>query len=126
MKRAGLLHPELLAAIGELGHLDEFLVCDAGYPIPADVPRIDLGYRPGMPPFIDVLEAICAEIVVQGAVVAAEASGPLVEAIVALVGEAERLPHTQLKERARGARFVVRTGEYTPYANVLLVCGVPF
>lgn len=126
MKKSGILHPGLLEAIGSLGHLDEFLVCDAGYPIPEEIPRIDLGYRPGMPPFLDVLEAIGAEIVIEGAVVAEEASAALEASISGIVGEVRRVAHATLKERAFGARFAVRTGEFTPYANVLIICGVPF
>ena len=126
MKKSGLLHPELLEAIATLGHTDEFVVCDAGFPIPDELPRIDLGYRAGMPPFLDVLEAVMAEVAAEGAVIAAEASPDLVGAIEALTGRAERVPHTDFKRRARGARFAVRTGEFTPYANVIVVCGVAF
>ena len=126
MKKSGLLNPEMLAAIGELGHTDEFIVCDGGYPIPDGLPRIDLAYRPGMPPFLDVLEAIMDEVVAEGAVIAAEASPEVAASIEKLVGSAERLPHDELKDRGYGARFAVRTGEFTPYSNVIVVSGVPF
>ena len=126
MKKSGLLHPELNEAIASLGHVDEFVVCDAGYPIPHGMPRIDLAYRPGMPPFLDVLEAIMAEVVAQGAVVAQEASAELASSIEGLVGSAGRMSHDDLKDRAHGARFIVRSGEFTPYANVIIICGVPF
>lgn len=126
MKKAGLLHPELLEAIATLGHLDEFLVCDAGYPIPLDMPRIDLAYRPGMPPFLDVLEAIAAEVSIEDAAIAEEASTEVSAAIEELVGTTARLSHDDLKVRGLGSRFVVRTGEFTPYCNVIIVCGVPF
>jgi D-ribose pyranase len=126
MKKSGLLNPDLLAAIGQLGHLDEFIVCDGGYPIPEGLPRIDLAYRPGRPPFLDVLEAIMAEVVADGAVIAEEASADVAASIEALVGTAARLPHAELKDRGYGARFVVRTGEFTPYCNVIVICGVPF
>jgi D-ribose pyranose/furanose isomerase RbsD len=38
----------------------------------------------------------------------------------------ERVPHEEFKAQVGHARFVVRTGEATPYANVLLRAGVPF
>jgi D-ribose pyranase len=38
----------------------------------------------------------------------------------------EFVPHSQLKTLTREARAVVRTGEFAPYANVLLVSGVVF
>jgi D-ribose pyranase len=34
--------------------------------------------------------------------------------------------HNELKQRTGSARAVVRTGEFTPYANVILVSGVVF
>jgi D-ribose pyranase len=126
MKKSGLLNPELLAAIGELGHTDEFVVCDGGFPIPDGLPRIDLAYKPGMAPFLDVLEAIMDEVVAEGAVIAEEASAEVAGNIEKLVGTAERLPHDELKDRSYGVKFVVRTGEFTPYSNVIVICGVPF
>lgn len=36
------------------------------------------------------------------------------------------VPQEDLKRSVGAATFVVRTGETTPYANVLLRCGVPF
>jgi len=126
MKKSGLLNPELLAAIAELGHTDEFVVCDGGLPIPDGLPRIDLAYRPGMPPFLDVLEAIMAEVAAEGAVIAEEASEAVAGGIENLVGKADRVPHDEFKDRTYGAKFVVRTGEFTPYSNVIVICGVPF
>jgi D-ribose pyranase len=126
MKKSGLLNPELLAAIGELGHTDEFAVCDGGFPIPDGLPRIDLAYKPGMAPFLDVLEAIMDEVVAEGAVIAEEASAEVAGNIEKLVGTAERIPHDELKDRSYGVKFVVRTGEFTPYSNVIVICGVPF
>lgn len=126
MKKSGLLNPELLAAIGELGHTDEFIVCDGGFPIPDGVPRIDLAYRPGMPPFLDVLEAIMNEVAAEGAVIAEEASDEVAASIENLVGETERVAHVDLKDRSYGVKFVVRSGEFTPYCNVIVICGVPF
>jgi D-ribose pyranase len=36
------------------------------------------------------------------------------------------VPHEELKRMVPGAKLVVRTGEATPYSNVILRCGVPF
>ena len=36
------------------------------------------------------------------------------------------LPHEAFKAATRGARAVVRTGEFSPYANVILRAGVVF
>jgi D-ribose pyranase len=36
------------------------------------------------------------------------------------------IPHEEFKARTAAARAVVRTGEFTPYANVILIAGVTF
>lgn len=36
------------------------------------------------------------------------------------------IPHEELKRMVAGAKLVVRTGEASPYSNVILRCGVPF
>lgn len=131
MKRTGILHPELARRLAECGHLDEICVADAGLPIPADVPRIDLAYAPGRAPFFDVLDALLGDMVFEGALMAEEAvarspqmASRLREALGSL--PCESISHEDFKKRLARVRLVVRTGEFTPYANVILRCGVPF
>jgi D-ribose pyranase len=40
--------------------------------------------------------------------------------------DVEAVPHESFKELTREAVAIVRTGEFTPYANVILVAGVVF
>lgn len=127
MKAGVLLHPGLLQILASAGHTDEFLICDAGYPIPAGTPTIDLSYRPGHAPFLDIVSVVAATIHVERAFVASEADDELKIAIDTALGfPPDAMAHASLKERARGCRAVVRTGEYTRFANVILSVGVAF
>lgn len=127
MKRAGILNAALLAAIGRLGHTDCFVVADCGLPVPPGVPVIDLAVVMGLPRFSDVLDALLEDVVIEQATVAEEASGaPLGAYLFERFPGATLVPHEELKARTATARFVVRTGEATPYANVILRSGVPF
>jgi D-ribose pyranase len=131
MKSGGLLHPELAFQIASCGHRDLICIADAGLPLPRNVPRIDLAYAPGKPPFFDVLKTVLQEIALEEVCWAEEAeekSPHLVQRFEDLFRELpqERIPHEEFKARLEAVRFVVRTGEFTPYANVLLRCGVPF
>ncbi|MFH8792478.1 D-ribose pyranase [Streptomyces sp. NPDC017941] len=131
MKKAGILNRRLAGAVAELGHGDRVLVCDAGMPVPAGPRVVDLAFVAGVPSFAQVLDGLLAELVVEGAVAAREVreAGPGTAALLErrFPGAALRLvSHEELKERTAGARLVVRTGEATPYANVLLTCGVFF
>lgn len=131
MKKCGIIHPELAYQLAACGHGDLICIADAGLPIPPETPRIDLAYSLGKPDFFDVLDSILPEIVVEEVVWADEASQKspaLAERLAGLFGgtPARRIPHEELKDLLLDVRFVIRTGECTPYANVLLRCGVPF
>lgn len=131
MKDQGLLHPQLGRVLAELGHGDLLGIADAGLPLPPAVERVDLALIRGIPSFLEVAGAVLAELRVEALVVAQEAreSCPeLIDALHALAPEAEVVwvSHAELKVRSATARAVVRTGEFTPYANVLLVSGVDF
>ena len=130
MKRAGVLHGELSKVIAELGHGQSIVIADYGLPVPSGVQLIDLAISPGIPRFADVLKAILAELQVESAVIASELStrNPATFALLrdVLQVSVQQVPHEEFKTIARTARAVVRTGEWSPFANVLLVAGVVF
>ena len=126
MKKAGILNRHLAGALAELGHGDGVLVCDAGMPIPAGPRVVDLAFRAGVPSFAEVLDGLLAELVVEGATAAEELRGFHRDLLERRVPSLALVPHGRLKELSAGARLVVRTGEASPYANVLLRCGVFF
>jgi D-ribose pyranase len=127
MKSGVLIHPRLLEMLASMGHTDDLLICDAGYPVPPGIPTVDLAYRPGQAPFLDVLAAVIGAIHLERATIATEATAELGAAIDVVLGApADRIAHLALKERAHRCRGVVRTGEYTRYANVILTIGVAF
>jgi D-ribose pyranose/furanose isomerase RbsD len=73
MKRtSGIIHPQLSRVIAECGHTDAIVVADAGLPIPLGVERVDLAYRAGSPAFLDILDCVLAEFVVERAVISEE------------------------------------------------------
>ncbi|MFI9613547.1 D-ribose pyranase [Streptomyces sp. NPDC052023] len=129
MKKAGILNRHLAGAIAELGHGDGVLVCDAGMPVPVGPRVVDLSFRAGVPSFAEVLDGLLAELVVEGATAATEvrrANAAVAALLDARFPELGLVSHERLKELSGGARLIVRTGEATPYANVLLRCGVFF
>jgi D-ribose pyranase len=131
MKKIGLLNQPISSVIAGMGHKDTLVVADAGLPIPPETQRIDLALTEGVPGFLDTLRAILTEMEVERAVVAEEmleASPEIYQGLRDLLGDVpiETVTHEDLKARSRSARAVVRTGEFTPYANVILVAGVVF
>ncbi len=131
MKRGGVLNHRLSEVIARMGHTDMLVVADAGLPVPPGVERIDLAVAVGLPPLIDVVRAVASELQVERIVLASELvalNTTLVEALSETFPGAivDHLPHEQFKARSGLARAVVRTGECTPYANVILCSGVTF
>lgn len=127
MKKHGILNGPLSGAIATLGHGDIVVVADCGLPLARTGPVVDLAIIPGMPPFTAVLDALLDELVVESALAAEECrGGPVEEWICGRLPAADYIPHEQLKGLTAAAKILVRTGEATPYANVVLRCGVPF
>lgn len=127
MKRTTLLHSELSGLIAAMGHGDLLVIGDAGLPVPPGLRCIDLAVTRGVPRFLDVLDAVLAELVVERSAWASEASVDLDRELSSRnLGETRTVPHNVFKALNRKARAIVRTGEFTPYANVALWSGVAF
>lgn len=127
MKRGALLHSELSGLIAAMGHGDLLVIGDAGLPVPPGVRCIDLAVTGGVPGIFDVLDSVLAELVVERAAIADEASPALADAFRArAVGHVETLSHDAFRRQSHMARAIVRTGEFTPYANIALWSGVAF
>ncbi len=130
MKKQGLLHPELSALVAAAGHTQTIVLADTGLPIPPGTPRIELGIVAGSPDLLGVLRAVLGELVIEGATVASETRQVSPDWYARLKAELPTAPqeisHEELKARLPGALAVIRTGETTPYANVILHCGVNF
>ncbi len=131
MKKTGVINKDISEVIAGMGHLDMLVVADAGLPIPAQVRRIDLAFKPGSPAFVDVVQTIAEELQVQSLILAEETgrvSPHIEEAVFNIFNQAdiEKIPHEEFKKLTNQAVAVIRTGEFTPYANVILVSGVVF
>jgi D-ribose pyranase len=131
LKRTRIINAELLSGLAGLGHRDLAVVVDAGFPIARGLDRIDLSLIPGVPGLPETLDAVIAEIDVEEAVVAQEIekANPsmlqqLREMLLRTEGvELRMVPHEDFKTMSRQAKFALRTGEITPYSNIILIAG---
>lgn len=131
VKKIGVLNQPISSVIAGLGHTDTLVVADAGLPIPPETQRIDLALTQGIPSFLDTLRVVLGEMQVEQAIIAEEmieVSPDVHQEVKELLGDVpiETVTHLIFKEQTRSARAVIRTGEFTPYANVILVAGVVF
>ncbi len=132
MKKSGHLNRDISRVLASMGHTDSIVIADCGLPIPHGVECIDVSLAFGNPPFLHVLETVLADLKVERTVFASESqehNSELVSRASKMAGELVRIEfvsHEKLKELTRDARAVVRTGEATPFANVILYSGVNF
>ncbi len=133
MKKIGTLNTHLSRVIAQMGHTDCLVVCDCGLPIPREAEVVDLALRPGLPGFLDTLDVILEELEVEKVVIADElgagGNGVYRGLMERLDGtDVERVSHAEFKRIAseNGNTAYVRTGEATPYANIILCSGVTF
>ncbi|SAM60059.1 Ribose ABC transport system, high affinity permease RbsD (TC 3.A.1.2.1) [Cardiobacterium hominis] len=146
MKKGTLLNAPLSAAIASMGHTDGLLICDAGYPIPREAALIDLALTAGVPSFLQVLDAACKELFVERILLAEEIEtvNPALHQQILTYLKAvevqqardyakpghsitiEYTPHETFKQEGKRAKATVRSGECTPYANIILYAGVTF
>jgi D-ribose pyranase len=133
MKKHGILNANLARAIAAQGHSDRLVVCDCGLPIPRTAEVVDLAITKNLPRFLETLKVVLDETEVESAVVAeemAQVSRPLYDKTMTLLGRipVKAVPHDTFKRMITETTTTtfVRTGEATPYANVILVSGVAF
>ncbi len=139
MKKTTLLNASLSHSIATLGHTDSLTICDAGLPIPKTVERIDLALTASVPSFLQTVDAVIAEMFVERVVLAEEIKYKNPDIYTALLSRLQQLEqqqgnqiqinyvaHEVFKELTHSNKAIVRTGECSPYANVILYSGVPF
>lgn len=139
MKKSTLINADLTYLAATLGHTDEITICDAGLPIPDQVKRIDLALTEGVPRFIDTVRVMLSEVQIEGVIIAEEFATVSPEHHRELVEELKLeeqrcgksisisyVSHEVFKTQTANSRAIVRTGEFTPYANVIFQAGVVF
>lgn len=129
MKKQGMLNRELAGIFAKLGHTDQIVIADCGLPIPNGVPCIDLSYKLGEPPFVTIFETVLEDLVVEKGIIAEEieTNNPdIYKKLTSHLPDIEMVSHEQFKQLTANAKVIIRTGETTPYANVILQSGVIF
>ena len=131
MKKSKVINSDISRVIAQMGHFDQLSIGDAGMPVPMTTEKIDLAVDNGIPSFMDVLNNVLEELEVQRIYLAEEIK---TENPDMLKKSQERLPetpvtfipHSEMKAALHDSRAFIRTGEMTPYANILLESGVVF
>jgi len=129
MKETGFLNRDITDIISMMGHMDEMIVCDAGFPIPLGIPTVDISLAKDKPTVLELLEELLKHFSVEKIIMAnqtKETSPSRFEAIVNMFDKdmpVETMDHSDFKQRSHSVKAVIRTGDFTAYSNVLLISG---
>lgn len=131
MKKHGILNSEISKVLSDLGHTDTIVIADCGLPIPSDVKKIDLALKLGIPSFQEVLDIIIDDMQIEEAILANEIRDvnkkQLDETMSKLTNsKIDFVSHDEFKNLTKNAKAIIRTGEATPYSNIILKSGVIF
>jgi D-ribose pyranase len=147
-KPEGILNPKISELVSRMGHGDRLTVTDRGFPLPLndDVTVADVSVGPNLPGVVEVVDTILEELEIEEVIIAEETekeSPEIHEQFMNIVGDLDNqgndieitvIPHQEFKglvlrgteEEKEKMKGMVRTGELTPYANIMLVSGVTF
>ena len=147
MKTSGILHNDLARAVARMGHGDMLVVADRGFPFPRHeyTECIDLSIGRGIPQVVDVLKTILEELEIEEVIIADETktvSPDTYKAFKDVITPIKNkgndivetnIPHPEFKDMVlngglerKEVKVFVKCGEFTPYANIILVSGVDF
>ena len=137
MKKNGILNSDISRVLSYMGHTDRICIGDCGLPVPDETERIDLALRFGQPSFMDVLTEVAKDMKVERIFLAEEMKEKNEAQLKAVLSffedaetgfrpEVEYVSHEQLKRMTEDCKAVIRTGETTPYSNIILQSGCIF
>lgn len=128
MKKIGIINAPISTVIAHLEHSDMLTVADAGLPVPLTTQRIDLALKPGVPGVLETLDVVLTEMFVEKAFVSEDIltkSPQMYAEFKKRLGDVpiETMPHLDFKKLTGSTKAVIRTAEFTPFANIILVAG---
>ncbi|WP_026883516.1 D-ribose pyranase [Clostridium akagii] len=131
MKKIGILNSDISEVISKMGHTDTIAIGDCGLPIPQATRRIDLALIKDVPGFIQTLKAVLIELQIEEVFIAKETvdkNKNTYNKILELASDVKIniISHEELKTKLKDCAAVIRTGEQTPFSNIILKSGVFF
>ena len=133
MKKNGILNSDIARVLSYMGHTDRICIGDCGLPVPDETERIDLALRFGQPSFMEVAGDMKIERIVLAEEMKESNKAQLDQVLdffenqeTGFVPEVEYVSHEELKKMTKDCKAVIRTGETTPYSNIILQSGCIF
>lgn len=127
MQRQGILNSHIAKVLADLGHTDTICIADCGLPVPEGVLKIDVAIDFGVPSFQQVLNIVSTHMKTEAIHIAGEMKdhNPALYQYMEETYPKDAFQwietnHEAFKEATKQCKCIIRTGEATPYANVIL------
>jgi D-ribose pyranase len=129
MLNTGILNPQILSLLARVRHTNALVISDRGFPFWPMIETVDISLVDDVPTVLQVLAAVRQNFNVAQAFMANEFNAnnsPATRAAFAkgLQGVPTKFePHVAFKKRVPAAIGLIRTGDTTQYANLILISG---
>ena len=126
MLRTGILNPRLLELLARIRHTNMLVIADRGFPFWPLIETVDVSLVDDVPTVLQALAAIRDNFVIGKAWMAKEflkanTKKTQIKFAFALEGVPTKFePHVDFKKRVPHAIGLIRTGDTTQYANMIL------
>ncbi len=126
MLKTGILNPQINSLLSRVRHTNWLVIADRGFPFWPMIETVDIALVDDVPTVLQVLAALRPNFVIGQAWMAQEFlqhNPPKTRAAFAkaLAGiDLKHEPHVGFKKRVPHAIGLIRTGDTSPYANVIL------
>jgi D-ribose pyranase len=129
MIQSGILNPDLLALLARIRHTNTLVIADWAFPFWPEVETVDISLTKGIPTVLQVLDALKPNFKIgkiwqaeeflatnsAAGVGAFDASFATIPGVVV-----ERIAHLDFKALVPHAIGLIRTGDPTPYGNIII------
>ena len=126
MLKSGILNPRINALLSRVRHTNLLVLADRGFPFWPTIETVDIALVDDVPTVLQVLAAIRANFSIGKATMATEfvqnnTAEKRAAFAAALDGiPLEHVPHIEFKKRIPDSIGLIRTGDTTQYANLIL------
>ncbi|HEX3470486.1 MAG TPA: RbsD/FucU family protein [Silvibacterium sp.] len=126
MLKTGILNPAINSLLSRVRHTNTLVIADRGFPFWPEIETVDISLVDDIPRVLDVLRAIQRNFVIGAAFMSnefriangLEAQQAFLDALSGIPTTFE--PHTEFKKRVPRTIGLIRTGDTTQYANIVL------
>lgn len=126
MLQTGILNPHVLDLLARIRHTNTLVISDWAFPYWPEIETVDISLTHGIPTVLDVLDLLTPVFKIgriwQAEEFVATNSAETIERFAKSFGKIPltREAHIDFKKRVPHAIGLIRTGDATPYGNIIL------